>query len=104
MPTPDPSHLLQPHILRLRVACPRHVPPSRAPVTWPQAWGLGEAFVGFVLLPIAGNAAEHSTAVVMAYKGKMDVALGVALGSSTQARNAHVTLMQRSCNAHVTLM
>jgi len=48
------------------------------------AWGLGEAFVGFVILPIAGNAAEHSTAVTMAYKGKMDVALGVALGSSTQ--------------------
>ncbi|KAL1524955.1 hypothetical protein AB1Y20_019831 [Prymnesium parvum] len=48
------------------------------------AWHLGEAFVGFVLLPIAGNAAEHSTAVTMAYKGKMDVALGVALGSSTQ--------------------
>jgi len=57
------------------------------------SWGLGEAFVGFVLLPIAGNAAEHSTAVVMAYKGKMDVALGVALGSSTQIALFVIPLM-----------
>lgn len=33
------------------------------------SWNLGESFVGFVLLPIVGNAAEHSTAVTMAYKG-----------------------------------
>jgi len=44
----------------------------------------GKPFVGFVIIPIIGNAAEHSTAVVAAYKGKMDLALGVALGSSTQ--------------------
>ena len=43
-----------------------------------------QAFVGFCLLPIVGNAAEHSTAIVCAYKQKMDLALGVALGSSTQ--------------------
>ena len=46
--------------------------------------GLSEAFVGFVIIPIIGNAAEHSTAIVMAFKGKMDLAFGVALGSSTQ--------------------
>merc|ERR1719305_1302918 len=46
--------------------------------------GLSQAFVGFVILPIIGNAAEHSTAIVMATKGKMDLAFGVALGSSTQ--------------------
>ena len=46
--------------------------------------GLSQAFVGFVIIPIIGNAAEHSTAVVMANKGKMDLAFGVALGSSTQ--------------------
>ena len=46
--------------------------------------GLSRTFVGFVILPIIGNAAEHSTAVVMANKGKMDLAFGVALGSSTQ--------------------
>ena len=76
-------------------------------------WGLGSQFVGcaslpslshehlpymaapprvaalsfngrFVILPIVGNAAEHSTAIVMAFKSKMDLAFGVALGSSTQ--------------------
>ena len=48
-------------------------------------FGLSETFVGFIIIPIIGNAAEHSTAIVMAHKGKMDLAFGVALGSSTQA-------------------
>mmetsp|Transcript_9305 Transcript_9305/g.27858 ORF Transcript_9305/g.27858 Transcript_9305/m.27858 type:complete len:469 (-) Transcript_9305:53-1459(-) len=48
------------------------------------AWGLSEAFVGFVLLPIVGNAAEHATAISMAYREKVDLAIAVALGSSTQ--------------------
>lgn len=47
-------------------------------------FGLPKAFIGVILLPIVGNAAEHSTAVVCAYKGMMDLALGVAVGSSTQ--------------------
>lgn len=47
-------------------------------------YGLPEAFIGTILLPIVGNAAEHVTAVTAAYKGKMDLALGVAVGSSTQ--------------------
>ena len=42
------------------------------------------AFIGVILLPIVGNAAEHATAVTVAAKGKMDLALGVAVGSSTQ--------------------
>mmetsp|Transcript_39714 Transcript_39714/g.92028 ORF Transcript_39714/g.92028 Transcript_39714/m.92028 type:complete len:493 (-) Transcript_39714:298-1776(-) len=46
--------------------------------------GINQSFVGFVILPIVGNAAEHSTAITMAYKSKMDLALGVALGSATQ--------------------
>lgn len=49
-----------------------------------KSWGLGSSFVGFVILPIVGNAAEHSTAIIMAAKSKMDLAFGVALGSSTQ--------------------
>ena len=49
-----------------------------------QTWGLSQAFIGLILLPIIGNAAEHSTAVTVAIKGKMDLALGVALGSSVQ--------------------
>merc|ERR1719409_662810 len=47
-------------------------------------WGLSKAFIGVILLPIVGNAAEHATAVTSAYKGHMDLALGVAVGSSTQ--------------------
>lgn len=47
-------------------------------------WGLSKSFVSVILLPIVGNAAEHSTAIWMAYKGKMDIAIGVAIGSSLQ--------------------
>lgn len=46
--------------------------------------GLSEFFVGIILVPIIGNAAEHSTAIVMAVKNKMDVAVEIALGSSLQ--------------------
>jgi Ca2+:H+ antiporter len=46
--------------------------------------GLTETFLGLILIPIIGNAAEHATAVVVARKGKMDLALQIALGSSTQ--------------------
>lgn len=45
---------------------------------------ISKTFVGLVLLPIVGNAAEHVTAVVVAVKDKMDLALGVAIGSSMQ--------------------
>ena len=46
--------------------------------------GLSEFFVGIIIIPIIGNAAEHSTAVVMAMKNKMDVAVEIAIGSSLQ--------------------
>ncbi|KAL1848682.1 hypothetical protein VTK73DRAFT_10095 [Phialemonium thermophilum] len=46
--------------------------------------GISEAFIGLILLPIVGNAAEHVTAVTVAMKNKMDLAIGVALGSSIQ--------------------
>ncbi|KAI9594369.1 Sodium/calcium exchanger protein-domain-containing protein [Syncephalis fuscata] len=45
---------------------------------------LTDTFVGLILLPIVGNAAEHMTAVTTAMKNKMDLAIGVALGSSMQ--------------------
>ena len=45
---------------------------------------LSEAFVGLIILPIVGNAAEHVTAITVAAKNKLDLALGVALGSSIQ--------------------
>jgi Ca2+:H+ antiporter len=46
--------------------------------------GLSKTFVGLILLPIVGNAAEHATAVTVAVKDKMDLAIGVAVGSSMQ--------------------
>jgi len=48
------------------------------------ALGLSHTFVGLILIPIVGNAAEHAAAVMVARKGKMDLALQIALGSSTQ--------------------
>jgi len=47
-------------------------------------WGVSETFVGVILLPVVGNAAEHVTAVTVAYKNKMDLSVGVAVGSSVQ--------------------
>lgn len=46
--------------------------------------GMSKTFIGLILLPIVGNAAEHVTAVVVAMKNKMDLAIGVAIGSSMQ--------------------
>ena len=46
--------------------------------------GLSTAFVGIILVPIIGNAAEHSSAILMAVKNKMNAAVEIALGSSLQ--------------------
>jgi Ca2+:H+ antiporter len=46
--------------------------------------GLTEVFVGVILVAIIGNAAEHSTAILMALKNKMDLTLNIAIGSSMQ--------------------
>ena len=46
--------------------------------------GFSEFFVGLIVVPIIGNAAEHSTAVLMARKNRMDLAMGIAIGSSVQ--------------------
>lgn len=45
---------------------------------------ISKAFIGLILIPIVGNAAEHVTAVVVAIRDKMDLAMGVAIGSSIQ--------------------
>ncbi|KAJ5667773.1 uncharacterized protein N7477_006343 [Penicillium maclennaniae] len=45
---------------------------------------VSEAFIGLIILPIVGNAAEHVTAVSVATKNKMDLAIGVSVGSSIQ--------------------
>ncbi len=46
--------------------------------------GLTEVFVGVIVVAIIGNAAEHSTAVLAALNNKMDLSLGIAVGSSLQ--------------------
>ena len=46
--------------------------------------GLSEFFIGAIVVAIVGNAAEHWVAVLVAYKNKMDLAVNIAIGSSTQ--------------------
>ncbi len=46
--------------------------------------GWTELFVGLIVVATVGNAAEHSTAVLMARRNKMDLALSITIGSSTQ--------------------
>jgi len=52
------------------------------PVT--EALGWSQFFIGIIIIPIIGNAAEHFTAVTMAVKNKMDLSFEIAVGSSTQ--------------------
>lgn len=49
-----------------------------------ESTNMSKTFIGIILIPIVGNAAEHATAVVVAWKNKMDLAIGVAIGSSLQ--------------------
>ncbi|GDY12291.1 calcium/proton exchanger [Planctomycetota bacterium] len=46
--------------------------------------GMNQIFIGVVVVAIVGNAAEHSSAILMARKNRMDLAIGIALGSSIQ--------------------
>jgi Ca2+:H+ antiporter len=47
-------------------------------------WGLTEIFIGVMIVPIVGNIAEHIVAVQVAYGNKMDLSLGIAIGSGLQ--------------------
>ncbi|MFL6320683.1 MAG: calcium/proton exchanger [Nitrososphaeraceae archaeon] len=47
-------------------------------------FGFGELFVGVVIIGIVGNAAEHTSAIILARKGKIDLSIGIAAGSGTQ--------------------
>ncbi|XP_068658641.1 vacuolar cation/proton exchanger 3-like [Aristolochia californica] len=49
-----------------------------------ESWNMPVAFISVILLPIVGNAAEHASAILFATKNKLDITLGVAIGSSTQ--------------------
>ncbi|CEG65570.1 Putative Calcium/proton exchanger [Rhizopus microsporus] len=49
-----------------------------------EKWGINETFVGIILLPIVGNAAEHVSSVTFAIKDKMNLCIGIAISSSLQ--------------------
>jgi Ca2+:H+ antiporter len=49
-----------------------------------EALGLSTMFLGLIVIPIIGNAAEHAAAVMLSRKGQIDLGLQIALGSSTQ--------------------
>lgn len=49
-----------------------------------EQWHLPELFIGVILVPLFGNAAEHFTAVLVAGKDKMDLSIAIAIGSSVQ--------------------
>lgn len=49
-----------------------------------EALGMTEVFIGVIVVAIIGNAAEHSTAVLMAVEDRMDLAMGIAIGSAAQ--------------------
>ncbi|KAK9941111.1 hypothetical protein M0R45_017738 [Rubus argutus] len=49
-----------------------------------KTWKIPISFISVILLPIVGNAAEHASAIMFAMKDKLDISLGVAIGSSTQ--------------------
>ncbi|XP_010501190.1 PREDICTED: vacuolar cation/proton exchanger 5-like [Camelina sativa] len=48
------------------------------------SWKIPISFISVILLPIVGNAAEHAGAIMFAMKDKLDLSLGVAIGSSIQ--------------------
>jgi Ca2+:H+ antiporter len=48
------------------------------------ALGMTQVFVGVIVIAVIGNAAEHSTAVLTAWKNKMDLSVHIAVGSSIQ--------------------
>ncbi len=48
------------------------------------AMGMSQVFVGVIVVAVVGNAAEHSTAILMAMKNRISLSLGIALGSSIQ--------------------
>jgi Ca2+:H+ antiporter len=52
--------------------------------TTAKQFGFGELFVGAIIIGIVGNAAEHSSAIMLARKGRIELSIGIAAGSGTQ--------------------
>jgi Ca2+:H+ antiporter len=48
------------------------------------AFGMTSVFIGVIVVAVVGNAAEHSTAVMLAMKNRMELSMGIAIGSSLQ--------------------
>lgn len=48
------------------------------------SYGWTELFIGVIFVAVVGNAAEHASAITMAIKNRMDLALGISIGSATQ--------------------
>jgi Ca2+:H+ antiporter len=48
------------------------------------SFGWSELFIGIIIVAIVGNAAEHASAIMMAYKNKMEIAIEIAVGSTLQ--------------------
>ena len=48
------------------------------------SWGVSTTFMGVIVIPIAGNAAEHASAIIFAMRNRMEISIGVAIGSSIQ--------------------
>ncbi len=49
-----------------------------------ETFGWSELFIGVIIVAIVGNAAEHASAILMAYKNKMDISVEIAVGSTLQ--------------------
>ncbi|MGM7683728.1 calcium/proton exchanger [Cytobacillus sp. Hm23] len=49
-----------------------------------ETFGWSELFIGVIIVAIVGNAAEHASAIIMAYKNKMNIAVEIAVGSTLQ--------------------
>lgn len=49
-----------------------------------RSFGMSSVFVGVIVVAIVGNAAEHSTAILVARKNRMDLSMSIAIGSSLQ--------------------
>ncbi|MGL4521941.1 MAG: calcium/proton exchanger [Bacilli bacterium] len=49
-----------------------------------ESFGWSELFIGVIIVAIVGNAAEHASAIVMAYKNKLNIAVEIAIGSTLQ--------------------
>ncbi|XP_024966486.1 vacuolar cation/proton exchanger 1-like isoform X3 [Cynara cardunculus var. scolymus] len=49
-----------------------------------ETWGISVNFISIIVLPIVGNAAEHAGSIIFAFKNKLDISLGVCMGSASQ--------------------